>query len=82
MIGNVLGSLGVCFYKAPLFTLICFSYFPIILLMVGFVAKLSRKSALGKLNVSKSVSGFTEESLSLYKLIVTFGQQDQIIKEY
>jgi len=82
MIGNVLGSLGKCFYKAPIFTLICFSYFPIILLMVGFVAKLSRKSVLGKLNVSKSVSGFTEKSLSLYKLIVTFGQQDQIIKEY
>lgn len=79
MIGNVLGALGVCFYKAPIFTLICFSYFPIILLIGGSVAKLSSKSALGKLNFSKSVSVFTEESLSLYKLIVTFGQQDQII---
>jgi ABC-type multidrug transport system fused ATPase/permease subunit len=65
MIGNVIGALGVCFYKGPIFTLICFSYFPMMLLMIGFVGNLSRKAALKKLDVSKSLAGFTEESLSL-----------------
>ena len=73
MIGNIIGSLGVCFYKAPIFTLICLSYFPMILLMIGFVGKLSRKAAVEKLELSKSLAGFIEESLSLYKVIVTFG---------
>ena len=82
MFGNVIGSLGVCFYKAPIFTLICFSYFPMILLMIGLVGTLSWKAAVEKLNVSKSFAGFTEESLNLYKLIVTFGQEKKIIEEY
>lgn len=82
MIGNIIGSLGVCFYKAPIFTLICFSYFPMILLIMGFVGNLSKKASVVKLDDSKSLAGFTEETLSLYKLIVTFGQENEIIKEY
>lgn len=71
-VGTFLGGIGISFYRSPVFALICIAYMPLIVITMTIFGQLSKAESFKKLEANKELGGFSEESLSALKLIVSF----------
>jgi ABC-type bacteriocin/lantibiotic exporter with double-glycine peptidase domain len=71
-VGTFLGGIGISFYRSPVFALICIAYIPLIVITMSIFGQLSKAESFKKLEANKELGGFSEESLSALKLIVSF----------
>lgn len=71
-VGTFLGGIGISFYRSPVFALICIAYMPLIVITMSIFGQLSKAESFKKLEANKELGGFSEESLSALKLIVSF----------
>lgn len=81
-IGTFVGGVGIAFYRGPIFAMICVAYIPVMLVFIIVFGSLSKKAAYHKMIKGKSLNGFTEESLSALKLIVSFNQEEKAIETF
>lgn len=72
----------IAFFYGPVISLVCLSYFPFFIILVGLVGKLSKKYGFDKMQAVTKLGGYTEECLHSLKLIVSFAQEEHIIKKY
>ena len=81
-IGLMIGGLGIAFYRGPVFAAVCLAYMPFMLTLLIILGSISKKAAFAKLKANKDLGGFTEESISALKLIVSFNQEERAVKLY
>jgi ABC-type bacteriocin/lantibiotic exporter with double-glycine peptidase domain len=70
--GTFLGGIGISFYRGPIFACICLAYIPVIVITMSIFGKITKIEAFKKVEANKELGGFSEESLSALKLIVSF----------
>ena len=71
-LGVFLGGLGIALYKGPVFTMVCMAYMPLVMFAVTIFGGISKRAQFMKLGANQALGGFTEETLSSLKLIVSF----------
>ena len=70
-------GIGISFYYGPIFALICFAYYPIMMLIVVFFGSAVKKQTIAKVAMLKQMGGTVEESLSAIKLVTSFNQEQR-----
>ena len=71
-IAAILGGIAIGMYKGPIFACVCLGYVPVIIFCAFCLGGVAYKSQWVKLGANTELGGFTEESLSALKLIVSF----------
>ena len=67
-----LTGIGIAFFEGAVYSAICFSYFPMMMIIVIMFGAKVKVSTGKKIAVSRRLGGIVEESLSAVKLIVSF----------
>lgn len=81
-VGTFLGGIGISFYRSPVFALICIAYMPLIVITMSIFGQLSKAESFKKIEANRELGGFSEESLSALKLIVSFAQEKRAVELY
>ena len=80
--GTFIGGISIALYNGPVFTCVCIAYMPIIMVFVVVFGAISKVAQFKKLGANQALGGFTEETLSSLKLIVSFAQEKKAVEIY
>jgi len=78
----VITGLFLALFTSPILALACLSYIPVMVVVNGFFAKLSKNAQGSKMQALGVLGGVTEELLGAIKLIVSFAQEEETVKIY
>ncbi len=71
-IGAVFAGLIISFVYGPVFAIICFGYFPIVMIFGIIFGRSIKGLTMAKIGAVKKLGGVVEETLSSVKLVASF----------
>lgn len=81
-LGSFLGGMFLAFFYGPIVSLICFCFIPLFFILIMVLGKYAKLYGYQKLQAITKLGGYTEECLHAMKLIVSFAQEEHVIKKY
>ena len=66
----------------PTFALICLTYLPVLLGIIGVFGSMVRRFTMQKLAVIKHLGGIAEETLTAIKVVAGFGREDRELQKF
>ena len=80
--GTFFGGFAIAVYKGPVLAVLFFLYLPIFFILVLIISKYSRLQSFHKMEATNQLGIYIDEVLHSLKLIMSFSQEEQIIKQF
>jgi ABC-type multidrug transport system fused ATPase/permease subunit len=68
-VSSMVSGIAISFYYGPEFAAACFTFFPIIIMLIVLISKLVKKAAMKRISYVKKLGGIMEESLSSISIV-------------
>jgi ABC-type bacteriocin/lantibiotic exporter with double-glycine peptidase domain len=62
-VSTLLSGIIIAFAEGPIFAIICFAYFPLLIIIFKVFGAVVRKNVIEKMKVAKELGGIVEETL-------------------